>query len=51
MTGENSRPSEAFMQMSHYSLSSRNLGQTVIISLIFKKCTDPAALEEPGCLR
>lgn len=34
---ESSRPSKAFMQMSHCSLSIRNLGQTVIISLIFLK--------------
>lgn len=37
MTAESSRPSTAFRQMSHCSLSTGNLGQTVIISLLKKK--------------
>lgn len=48
MTEDGSRPSEAFMLMSRCSVSSKNLGQTVIISLIFKKCWHPAALEVLG---
>lgn len=48
MTEESSRPSEAFVKISRYSLGSKNLGQTVIISLIFKKCWHPAALEGLG---
>ena len=49
MTAESSRPSTAFRQMSHCSLSTGNLGQTVIISLLKKKkkCCHPAALR--GC--
>lgn len=44
MTAESSRPSKAFMQIPRCSHSPGNLGQTVIISLIFKKCCQQAAL-------
>ena len=48
MIAESSRPSKAFMQMSRCSLSTRNLGQTVIIAqFFFFKCCHPAALR--GC--
>lgn len=35
MIAESSRPSKAFMQMSRCSLSTGNLGQTVIIAQFF----------------
>ena len=37
MTAESSRPSKAFMQMPCCALCIGTLGQTVIVSLIFKK--------------